>query len=126
MTGHRRLEDNSNYRNRSRYLETRSRRVQTERSPMDETAIPKEDSSTSGIGADHLAILFVCQHGWQTLIDILHGVNATRVPIGKAPLRETDVLVLLKELENQGFLNKIELKGRPAWTVTPKGRDVET
>jgi hypothetical protein len=126
MTSQRRQEDNSNYRNRSRYLETRSQQARTERPPFDKPKTPKEDSPGSGIGADHLAILFVCQQGWQTLSVILRGVNATRVPIGKAPLREADVLALLTELENRGFLNKIELRGRPAWTATQKGRDVET
>lgn len=115
-----------NYRRRSRHLEARRQEVQAPHSPSDETGTPMEESPASIIGADHLAILFVCQQGWQTLFDILRGVNATRVPIGKTPLREADVLTLLNELENQGFVNRIELKGRPAWTATPRGRDIET
>ncbi len=95
-------------------------------SPFERSGTPREEPSAPEIGADHLAILFVCQQGWQSLFDILRGVNATRVPIGKTPLLEADVLALIKELENLEFLNKIELKGRPAWTATPKGRDVET
>jgi hypothetical protein len=112
MTSRRTLEDNVNFQKQSRRLPARRQEI--------------EESQVLEIGADHLAILFVCQQGWQTLFDILRGVNATRVPIGKAPLREADVLSLLNELEKQGFLKKIELKGRPAWTATPKGRDVET
>ncbi len=121
----RRLEDNVNYRGRSRRLETRDQPAQAPQIPL-EGAPTEEESLTSVIGADHLAILFVCQQGWQTLSSILRGLNSTRVPIGKTPLHQDEVLSLLQELENQGLLNKIELKGRPAWTATQKGRDIET
>ncbi len=126
MTSRRRLEENVNDRGRRRHLETRRQEVQASQNPLDKTSTTAERSIAPEIGADHLAILFVCQQGWQTLSSIIRGLNATRIPIGKTPLREDDVLSLLKELENQDFLNKIELKGRPAWTSTPKGRDIET
>ncbi|MFX1474648.1 MAG: hypothetical protein ACFFCO_04090 [Promethearchaeota archaeon] len=126
MTSRRMLEENVNFQDPGRRLKAKRQELEEPHSPLDERSSPAEVPQGPVIGADHLAILFVCQQGWQTLFDILQGVNATRVPIGKTPLHEADVLSLLEELEEQGYLNKIELRGRPAWTTTPKGKDLET
>ncbi len=78
------------------------------------------------LSADQLAILFICERGHQSFISILQGVNSTRVPVGKKPLKEDAVRLVLDELEIQGYLKKAEMHDQPTWTATAKARDLET
>jgi hypothetical protein len=80
----------------------------------------------SHLSADQLAILFVCQRGHQSFISILQGVNSTRIPVGKKPLKEAEVRALLDDLETQGYLKKAEMHDQPTWAATEKARDLET
>jgi hypothetical protein len=86
-----------------------------------ETGIQESDLS-----ADQLAILFICQRGHQSLISILQGVNSTRVPIGKSPIKEAELQDLLKSLENEGFLSKTEIHDQTTWIATTKAKALET
>ncbi|MFX1575754.1 MAG: hypothetical protein ACFFCF_01130 [Promethearchaeota archaeon] len=80
----------------------------------------------SNLSADQLAILFVCQRGHQSFISVLQGVNSTRIPVGKKPLREAEVRALLDDLETQGYLKKAEIHDQPTWAATEKARALET
>jgi hypothetical protein len=80
----------------------------------------------SQLTADQQAILFICQRGHQSFISILQGVNSTRVPIGKKPLKEAEVRTILSELESQGYLKKAEMHDQSTWTATAKARALET
>lgn len=80
----------------------------------------------SQLTADQQAILFICQRGHQSFISILQGVNSTRVPIGKNPLKEAEVRTILSELESQGYLKKAEIHDQSTWTATAKARALET
>ena len=84
------------------------------------------EGEESQLSADQLAILFICQRGHQTFISILQGVNSTRVPIGKPPLKENEVRAILSELEKQGYLKKAEMQDQPTWAATSKARELET
>jgi hypothetical protein len=80
----------------------------------------------SHLSADQLAILFVCQRGHQSFISVLQGVNSTRIPVGKKPLKEAEVRALLDDLETQGYLKKAEMHDQPTWAATEKARALET
>lgn len=80
----------------------------------------------SHLSADQLAILFVCQRGHQSFISVLQGVNSTRIPVGKKPLKEAEVRALLDDLETQGYLKKAEMHDQPTWVATEKARALET
>ncbi|MFX0168045.1 MAG: hypothetical protein ACFE89_01705 [Candidatus Hodarchaeota archaeon] len=80
----------------------------------------------SDLSADQLAIIFVCQRGHQSLISILQGVNSTRVPVGKPPLKEEKLRDLLKDLENQGYLSTTEIHDQTTWIATAKANALET
>ncbi len=104
-----------------------------------EISIPKEmieqaeaakaaeaETEESKLSADALAVLFICQRGHQSFISILQGVNSTRVPIGKNPLKEDEVRSILTDLETQGYLKKAKMQDQPTWTATHKVRELET
>jgi hypothetical protein len=74
------------------------------------------------LSADQHAILFICQRGHQSFISIYQGVNSTRVPIGKKPLKEEEVRSILEELEKQELLKKSEMHDQPTWTATAKAQ----
>lgn len=78
------------------------------------------------LSADQQAIIFICQRGHQSFISILQGVNSTRVPIGKSPLKEEEVRTILGELESQGYLKKAEIHDQPTWRATAKAQALET
>ncbi len=78
------------------------------------------------LNADQQAILFICQRGHQSFISIFQGVNSTRIPIGKPPINEENVRLLLDELETNGYLSKTKIHDQPTWTATPKAKELET
>ncbi len=78
------------------------------------------------LSADQQAVLFICQRGHQSFMSILQGVNSTRIPVGKTPLKEKEVRSLLDELEAQGFLAKAEIHDQTTWTATAKARELES
>jgi hypothetical protein len=88
--------------------------------------VTEGDEDESKFSADQLAILFICQRGYQSFISILQGVNSTRVPVGKTPLKEEEVRVILGELEIQGYLKKADMHDQTTWTTTAKARALET
>ncbi|MFX1565472.1 MAG: hypothetical protein ACFFCH_05730 [Promethearchaeota archaeon] len=88
--------------------------------------VAEAEGEESLLSADQQAILFICQRGHQSFISILQGVNSTRVPIGKSPLKEDEVRVILDELVSQGYLKKAEMHAQPTWTATAKARALET
>ena len=92
--------------------------------PLKETKKPEIQEPE--LSADQLAILFICQRGHQSLISILQGVNSTRVPIGKSPIKETELRDLLKGLEKEDFLTRTELHDQTTWIATPKAKALET
>jgi hypothetical protein len=84
------------------------------------------ESQEAELSADQLAILFICHRGHQSLISILQGVNSTRVPVGKLPIKEAELRDLLKELEKEGYLTSTELHDQTTWIATPKAKALET
>lgn len=101
-----------------------------------EVSLPKEmlekakqaeaQRSDPELSADQQAILFICQRGHQSFISILQGVNSTRIPVGKKPLSEKELRILLAALEKEDYLSKAEIHDQPTWTATPKARDLES
>ncbi len=89
-----------------------------------EIAEAMEEEST--LSADQLAVIFICKRGHQSFISIFQGVNSTRVPIGKKPLKEDEVRSILDTLETQGYLKKAEMHDQPTWTATAKAREMES
>lgn len=100
-----------------------------------EVSIPKEmiehavaAEATEAVGeeaklsADQHAILYICQRGHQSFISIYQGVNSTRVPIGKEPLKEGELRSILEELEAKELLKKTEIHDQPTWMTTPKAQ----
>lgn len=87
---------------------------------------PVTEPQESDLSADQLAIIFVCQRGHQSLISILQGVNSTRVPVGKPPLKEEKLRDLLEDLEKQGYLSTTEIHDQTTWIATPKAHALET
>lgn len=77
------------------------------------------------LSADQQAILFICQRGHQSFISILQGVNSTRIPIGKSPLKEAEIRAILDDLEGKGYLSKAEIHDQQTWTATQKARALE-
>ncbi len=75
--------------------------------------------------ADQQAILFICQRGHQSFISILQGVNSTRIPIGKSPLKEAELHSVLNDLEDQGYLSTTEIHDQQTWTATEKAKALE-
>jgi hypothetical protein len=122
------MAEDKNVRDPKRHL----RHVETRRQ---EVSIPAEDrerakqaiTERTGLefSAEQLAILYLCQRGRQSLLDIWRGVNSTRMPVGKEPLEEKDILSLLKELEKQGYLTTAEIGGQATWTATNKAKELE-
>jgi hypothetical protein len=86
-----------------------------------EAEVEGEDAKLS---ADQHAVLYICQRGHQSFISIYQGVNSTRVPIGKTPMKEDELRVILKELEAQALLKKSEIHDQPTWTTTAKAQSL--
>jgi len=98
--------------------------LKTTEEPIKESEKP--ETKESDLSADQLAILFICHRGHQSLISILQGVNSTRVPVGKSPIKEAELQGLLKVLENQGYLSRTEIHDQTTWISTTKAKDLET
>lgn len=96
----------------------------TPEEPLKESEKPEIQESE--LSADQLAILFICHRGHQSLISILQGVNSTRVPVGKSPIKEAELRDLLKGLENKGYLSRTEIHDQTTWIATTKAKDLET
>ena len=119
-----------------RYNENKTKRKGQSKPVLKKTETPKEspkdiedtrnDTQEQELSADQLAILFICQRGHQSLISILQGVNSTRVPVGKSPIKEAELRDLLKELEKKGYLTSTELHDQTTWITTPKAKALET
>lgn len=76
------------------------------------------------LSADQHAVLYICQRGHQSFISIYQGVNSTRVPIGKDPMKEDELHLILGELEAKGLLKKAEIHDQPTWTTTAKAQSL--
>jgi hypothetical protein len=94
--------------------------------PSKDIESAETEITESDLSADQLAILFICQRGHQSLISILQGVNSTRVPVGKPPIKEEKLRTLLKDLESEGYLSTTEIHDQTTWIATPKARVLES
>ena len=107
------------------HVETKRQKSKLRHADVAKAQKARPEEPSVSLSADQAAILFLCQRGHQTLISLLHGVNSTRVPVGKSAIDEKTILPLLKQLEDQGYLTKSVIKDQPAWTVTTKARELE-
>jgi len=117
-----------NVRDRKRHLRHVDTRRQKVSIPSETLRMAKQADAKQieqELNADQLAIIFVCQRGRQSLFDITRGVNSTRIPIGKDPIKEKEVQSILNKLEEKGYLSKAEISGQPTWVATTKAKDLE-
>jgi hypothetical protein len=107
------------------HVETKRQKAKLARADVAKARKAGTDESAISLSADQVAIIFLCQRGYQTLVSLLQGVNSTRIPVGKNPIDEKTILPMLKELEDQGYLTKSTIQDQPAWTVTGKADELE-
>lgn len=110
---------------RLRHVETRRQEVSIPSEVLEKAKQAIAEQTDLELSADQLAILFICRRGRQTLFDIWRGVNSTRIPIGKEPIEEKDILPLLEKLEEQGYLSKADISGQATWGATTKAKELE-
>lgn len=107
------------------HVKTKRQKPKLPRADVAKAQQARPEEPAASLSADEVTILFLCQRGHQTLISLLQGVNSTRIPVGKSPIDEKAILPMLKALEDQGYLTKSVINDQPAWTATPKARELE-
>ena len=91
---------------------------------VEEAAVAEAEGEGAKLSADQHAVLYICQRGHQSFISIYQGVNSTRVPIGKEPMKEDELRSILKDLEVKELLKKAEIHDQPTWTTTAKAQSL--
>jgi hypothetical protein len=117
--------DEPSRKSRLAHVETKRQKPKVPRADVTKAQKARSEETLVSLTADQVTILFLCERGHQTLISLLHGVNSTRIAVGKAAIDEKAILPMLKELEDQEYLTKSAIKDQPAWTATTKARELE-
>ncbi len=118
-------EDVRDLKRRLRHVDTRRQRVSIPSETLKMAKQANADRTETELNADQLAIIFICQRGRQSLFDITRGVNSTRIPIGKDPIEEKEVQLILNKLVGQGYLSKADIGSQATWVATTKAKDLE-
>jgi hypothetical protein len=107
------------------HVKTKRQKPKLPRADVAKARKARSEETMASLTADEVTVLFLCERGHQTMVSLLHGVNSTRIAVGKSPIDEKGLLPMLKELEDQGYLIKSTIKDQPAWTATPKAKELE-